>query len=131
MALWLLPAAVFAALVAVAAMTSRRFRGHDDGEFTRAAAMLDPSKRRRAETRAEAARECTVAILGEEGRTDCRMLNFSRSGMRIAAGRQFSPGAQLIVEWENGFFVGTVRHGSTSNREYVFGLQLVSTNCRG
>ncbi len=83
------------------------------------------------EEHCDAARSCTATVLGqEETRTNCRVLNVSSSVMRIAVGREFAMGAQVIVEWKREFFVGSIFEESMRGGEQVFGLRLVSTNCR-
>ena len=97
--------------------------------FVFTAARRNRKTERRREERYETDRECTVSVLGEgDTRTACRVLNHSRSGMRIATTVKFSAKSQLMVEWETGFFVGTVRNEMTKEGEHVFGLRLVSSS---
>jgi hypothetical protein len=116
-------------------LTSSRRRGNQgaDDEFAYAVAYLRREKNdteRRREPREEVMRTCTASLLGqEETRTACRVLNVSRSGMRMAARVEFAQDAQVIVEWDSEFFVGTVCYGIPKDGEHILGLRLVSTNC--
>ena len=135
MTLILLSALLLAMVFGMVAMSNRRSaqRGADE-EFAHAAALERRNRaaqERRREKRFDVSRDCTVAVLGEEEtRTGCRVLDISGSGMRIATSRALAACAQVIVEWENEFFVGAVRHSNQKDGEYIFGLSLVSTNCR-
>jgi hypothetical protein len=89
------------------------------------------ARERRREERIEVARVCTASVLGrEETRTSGRVLNVSRSGMRIAVAGSFVKGAQVMVEWEDEFFIGTVRNGFEKGNERAYGLRLVSRGSR-
>jgi hypothetical protein len=90
---------------------------------TRRAAVAE----RRREERVDVSRAGTAMVLGqEETRTSCRVLNVSRSGMRMAAAHDFTVGIQVMVEWENEFFVGSIRYALTKGEEKVYGLRLVT-----
>ena len=135
MAILLLPSVLLTVIFCMVATSSRRMhrRGQDE-EFAHSAALarrhLSTAERRR-EDRCNVPRLCTAAVLGqEETRTPCRVLNVSRSGIRIAVCREFAMDAQVIVEWKREFFVGSVCDGSVQGEDRVFGLRLVSTNCR-
>lgn len=135
MTILLLSALLLAVVFGMVAMSNRRSsqRGVDE-ELAHAAALERrnrTARERRRETRVDVSRECTVAVLGEEEtRTGCRVLDISGSGMRIATSRALAACAQVIVEWENEFFVGAICHRNQKDGEYIFGLSLVSTNCR-
>ena len=134
MVILLFPVFLFSVIVGVVMTSSRRKgnRGADD-EFAYAVAYLRREKsdtERRREPREEVVRACTASVLGqEETRTACRVLNVSRSGMRISVGAELARDAQVIVEWDHEFFVGTVCYGIPKDGEQIFGLRLVSTNC--
>ena len=134
MVILLFPLFLFSVIVGMVLTSSRR-RGKQgaDDEFAYAVAYLrreSSDVERRREPREEVMRRCTASLLGqEETRTACRVLNVSRSGMRIAVGAEFAKDVQVIVEWDNEFFVGTVCYGIPKDSEHIFGLCLVSTNC--
>ena len=72
----------------------------------------------------------TVSVLGEPGRpTPCRILNASRSGLRITVPRNFPNGIQLHLQRGEEFFIGTVCYSFTQEGEWIAGLQLVTSNC--
>lgn len=133
MALLLLPVFLLSVIIGMVLTSSRRSgRVGGDDEFVHAAAVLrrqSSGAERRRERRREINRSCTACILGEEEtRAACRIVDVSRSGMRIASSAQFPTAAQIIVEWGSEFFVGTICYGFPKDGENVFGLQLVSTN---
>jgi len=75
----------------------------------------------------------TVSVLGEpasDRRAPCRIVNLSRSGLRIASQRSFPKDAQLLVQWGDEFFIGTVRYSLARLDEHLAGLQLLSGNYR-
>ena len=85
----------------------------------------------RRETRYRSERSGTVSILGDSSRqAPCRIINASRSGLRIGSSRQFSKGAQVCVQWGEEFFVGAVLYTFSSKTEHVAGLELLSGNHR-
>lgn len=135
MTILVLSALLLAMVFGIVAMSNRRApqRGADE-EFAHAAALerrLRTTRERRREKRIDVSRQCTAAVLGEEEtRTRCRVLDISRSGMRIATTGALDACAQVIVEWDNEFFVGAICHRNQKDGEYIFGLSLVSTNCR-
>lgn len=70
-----------------------------------------------------------VSLLDDRGaETPCRIINASRSGLRIACSRQFSKGSQVCVHWGGRFFVGPVIYSFASGADYVAGLELTSGN---
>jgi len=74
-------------------------------------------------------RAATASLLGDSRpKTTCRIINTSRSGLRIASARTFPKGAQVHVQWGEYFFVGTVCHTSPQGDESVSGLELLSCN---
>jgi PilZ domain len=135
MTIVVLPALLLAMVFGMALMSNRRSpqRGADE-EFAHAAALerrLRATRERRREKRIDVSRDCTAAVLGEEEtRTRCRVLDISRAGMRIATTGALDACAQVIVEWDHEFFVGAVCHRNQKDGEFIFGLSLVSTNCR-
>jgi hypothetical protein len=73
----------------------------------------------------------TAVLLGDIGmRMDCRIVDASRSGMRIALPVPMPVGHQVCVEWGSDFFVGTSRHVTEKNGEHITGLQLVTSSFR-
>lgn len=71
----------------------------------------------------------TVSVLGEPGRpAPCRIVNTSRSGLRIAAPRDFPNGFQLQVQRGEEFFIGAVCYTFQRQGEWIAGLELVSSN---
>jgi hypothetical protein len=134
MALLVVPLLLLTVIAGVVTLSNRRITSQgSDEEFVHAAALLrreTAGAERRREPRHEVKRACTVCILGEETtRTSCRILDVSRSGMRITSEAEFPENSQVIVEWGREFFVGTVCYGFPKDGEHVYGLQLVSTNC--
>lgn len=72
----------------------------------------------------------TVSVLGEPGRpASCRIVNASRSGMRIAVPRNYPNGIQLHLQRGEEFFIGTVCYSFAQEDEWIAGLQLVTSNC--
>lgn len=139
MAILILPVCMLAVLLFLMGNAQRRLRrvGGDD-EFARAAtlgrrAMLPggaPEERRR-EQRFAVEEACTAAVLGcEESRIACRILDVSRSGMRIAVSGSFPRNAQVHVERGGNYFVGTICHSQEKDGRQILGLRVVSTNCR-
>ncbi|GEM_PF-3383253 len=100
----------------------------EESAHSTAAARRAPVDTRR-EPRYRSDRSATAALLGDSSRhSACRILNLSRSGMRLASRRSFLKGSQLCVQWGDEFFVGTVLYTFPQNGEYVAGLELVSGN---
>jgi hypothetical protein len=68
-----------------------------------------------------------LTILGNpDVRVLCRVVNVSRSGMRVAVDRQVACGAAIRVEWDKHFLVGKAVHVSRKGGEYFVGLQLLT-----
>ena len=63
-----------------------------------------------------------------ETQYECRVLNLSRSGLRIVSNHAFPKGSQVCVQWGDEFFVGTVLYAASNNNEHVSGLELTSGN---
>ena len=72
----------------------------------------EPGAERRSERRFSFERAfATATIMGEEDRQQpCRILDASRSGMRIGLKTPLPVGVQIHVRWENNFFVGASRY---------------------
>ncbi len=85
--------------------------------------------RRRRETRFPADRTATAWELGDSKTpSTCRVVNTSRSGLRISSTRAFRKASQVCVQWGDEFFVGHVQHISNHGQEFISGLQLLSGN---
>ncbi|MBZ5578944.1 MAG: PilZ domain-containing protein [Acidobacteriia bacterium] len=94
-------------------------------EVERRARRMD--SRREARHRVE--RSGTATVLGDaQSKAPCRIVNASRSGLRIASARSFRQGAQVHVQWGDRFFVGTVCHTVAHGDESFCGLQLLTCN---
>lgn len=139
LAILALPLCMLAVLLCLMGNARRRLRwaGGDD-EFARAAtlgrrAMLPEGavEERRREQRFAVEQTCTASVLGcEESRAECRILDVSRSGMRIAVSGLFPVNAQIHVERGDRFFVGTICHSQEQDRRQILGLRVVATNFR-
>lgn len=83
----------------------------------------------RRESRFRSDRSAFASVLGDLNEPlPCRVVNASRSGLRIASGRDFTKGSQVCVQWGDEFFVGTVLYSSAEKDEHVAGLELTSGN---
>jgi hypothetical protein len=85
----------------------------------------------RREARYESDRAATVSVLGDPNRqASCRVVNVSRSGLRIASTRNFAKGTQVNVQWGAEFFVGAVLYtvAGKGEKEFISGLELLSSN---
>ena len=96
-------------------------------------AAISERRSKALETRREAryvSDQCGIAsVLGEPGRqAPCRIINASRSGLRIACDRLFPKGTQLCVQWGHEFFVGSVLYTFPDKAQHVAGLELLSGN---
>lgn len=138
MAILILPVCMLALLLCLMGNAHQRLRrvGGDD-EFMRAArlgrrVMLAGGavEERRREQRFAVEETCTAGVLGEESRIACRILDISRSGMRIAVNGSFPGNAQVHVERGGDYFVGTICHLQEKDGQQILGLRVVSTNCR-
>ncbi len=86
----------------------------------------------RREKRHRLDRPAFASVLGDAGvKTPCRILNVSRSGMRIAAPRdfRFPAAAQVQVQWGSDFFIGNVCYALSKEGEQICGLELVASSC--
>jgi hypothetical protein len=116
----------------------RGARVGEDAEFSEAAVLgrrvllaTGALPERRTEPRRQVELTGTASVLGcEETRTRCRIINVSRSGMRIALDGALPPDAQINVEWGSEFFVGTIRCQQVRGDRHILGLSVVSTNRR-
>jgi hypothetical protein len=94
-------------------------------------ALAAGKRQARREARYRSERSGTVSPLDDTaGQSACRILDASRSGLRIASARQFSKGSQVCVQWGGEFFVGVVLYTVASQAEYVAGLELLTGNHR-
>jgi PilZ domain len=87
----------------------------------------------RRETRYRSDWPAAASILGDPNRqSPCRVVDVSRSGMRIASPRSFAKGTQVHVQWGGEFFVGAVLYtlAGKKEKEYISGLELLSGNHR-
>lgn len=85
--------------------------------------------RRRREARYPVDRTATAWELGDSKTpSTCRVVNTSRSGLRISSQRAFRKASQVCVQWGDEFFVGYVQHISNHGQEHIAGLHLLSGN---
>ena len=118
-----------AGLLTVLRTPSRSQQIQAPEESAHAGAAAKVEARREARYRSE--RSGTVSLLDDPGRqVPCRIIDASRSGLRIACSRQFSKGSQICVQWGGQFFVGAVLYTVAGKEEYVAGLELLSGNHR-
>lgn len=72
----------------------------------------------------------SIATARELGSGDikapCSIVKISHSGMRIALGVRLPADADVLVEWGDDFFVGTISHQARQSGEYSVGLRLIS-----
>lgn len=85
--------------------------------------------------RVPTAQSCAVAtILGAEGTegipSPCRIVGISWSGMSIAIDRPGERGAQVCVQWDEGFFVGNNSSTVAKGEEYLLRLRLIACSYR-
>lgn len=108
--------------------TANAVLASEESAHSNAAARRSPLDTR-GESRFAADRQATAALLSDSGRqSTCRVINTSRSGLRIVSSRHFLKDSQVCVQWGSEFFVGTVLYTVPQKDEYVAGLQLVSGN---
>jgi hypothetical protein len=89
-----------------------------------------PRERRKEGRHAVSATSVTASVLGEERvAMGCRILDISRSGMRIALSQPLPPNAQVSVAWGNECFVGTSCYSFAQGDEYVLGLRMTASTC--
>lgn len=118
-----------AGLLTVLRTPSRFKEAQASEESAHALAAVKLETRREARYRTE--RSGTVSLLDDPARqAPCRIIDASRSGLRIASSRQFSKGSQVCVLWGGQFFVGAVLYTVSGKSEYVAGLELLSGNHR-
>ena len=106
---------------------------HDSEEraHTTSASKKGLALETRRETRYRTERSGMASILGDLNRqVPCRIINTSRSGLRITSSREFPKGAQVCVQWGEEFFVGTVVYASAGKTGNIAGLELLSGNHR-
>jgi hypothetical protein len=110
---------------------SKAVRESEESAHSTAAEKRGLAIEARREMRYPAERLATVSVLGEPNRqASCRIINTSRSGLRIGSSRQFPKGAQVCVQWGEEFFVGAVLYTFVGKTEHVAGLELLSGNHR-
>ena len=122
-----------AALLTVVRKPSQPGAVRDSEEMAHAAAAENkgPFLETRREARYRTERFGTASLMGESNRqVPCRIINASRSGLRIASGREFPKGAQVCVQWGEQFFVGAVLYTCSNKSEHIAGLELLSGNHR-
>src|SRR5215472_15353961 len=96
-----------------------------------AGALAAGKQQPRRETRYRSEWSGMVSLLHDRaGQVPCRVIDASRSGLRIASSRQFSKGSQVCVQWGGEFFVGAILYTVAGKAEYVAGLELLSGNHR-
>jgi hypothetical protein len=88
------------------------------------------SERRRERRYALDASCGTAAIMGSpDSRMLCKIVDVSRTGMRIRLNTPFAVGSQVHVQWGEHFFVGDCCYRLQKGDGYVLGLRLVASNC--
>ena len=110
--------------------TGKRLWASEESAHSTAAAKRQGLDTRR-EARYESDRPATASVLGDPNRqSPCRVVNVSRSGLRITSARNFAKGTQVHVQWGDEFFVGAVLYtvAGKNEKEYVSGLELLSSN---
>ena len=101
----------------------------EESAHSAAAARRAESPETRRETRYRTDRSATASVLGDPNRqTPCRVVNASRSGLRIVSNHYFVKGDQVCVQWGEEFFVGTVLYTASNGNAHVAGLELLSGN---
>jgi len=129
----LLPCTLLGLIVILVFHCSRLLRRSDGDEESAHALALERRQKsapeRRRQHRYSSDRSANASILGrDDAALDCRILDISRSGMRIVIPEPMPMGAQVNVAWENQFFVGTVRYSTAQHGKHVVGLRMISTN---
>jgi len=108
---------------------SQAVRASEESAHFSAAAKRSPALDGRREQRYRSDQAATASVLGESSRQwSCRIVNRSRSGMRISSDREFAQGSQVCVEWGDEFFVGAVLYTFPQKDAQIAGLELVSGN---
>src|SRR5438874_2401884 len=132
---WILAGAVIliAILCVVLGSALRGPRGDEEFAHARALSRRQAAERAEADRRQEhryrmKATRGAATVLGQDEPAACRIINVSKSGMRIALRDPLPPEAQVNVTWEDRFFVGSIRYSFVKGDEYIFGLALISSN---
>lgn len=108
---------------------SKSVKASEESAHSAAAAKRSNPLNTRREPRYRSDLPATVSVLGESGRqSSCRIVNTSRSGLRLISTREFARGSQVYVQWGEEFFVGSVLYTFPQKDEIVAGLELVSGN---
>jgi hypothetical protein len=90
-----------------------------------------PRERRKERRYAVSETSVKASVLGDQrAAMDCRIIDISRSGMRIAVPQLVPQHAQISVAWGNDCFVGTSCYSFEQGGEHVLGLRLVASTCR-
>jgi hypothetical protein len=132
---WVLAGAVILIVVLSVVLGSalRAPRADEESAHARALARRQAAERVEADRRLERRYRIketrgAAAVLGREENAVCRIINVSRSGMRIALREPLPPEAQVNVTWEDKFFVGSIRYSFVEGEEHILGLGLISSN---
>jgi hypothetical protein len=132
---WVLAGAVVLILVLCVALRSRLRAPRSDEETAHSRALIRRQEAARAESDRRRERRYrikgtvgAVTVLGRETGVPCRIINVSRSGMRIAACEPLPGEVQVNVTWEDKFFVGSIRYSFVEGEEHILGLGLISSN---
>jgi hypothetical protein len=133
MGILLLPSTLFGLILILVFHSSRRKARAGGGEEAAHAAALQRRHRaaseRRREPRQEVRDHAKASVLGGAlENLDCRIVNVSRSGMRITLPQPVPIGAQLNVAWGSEFFVGTVCYAAAQHGQHVIGLQMICSS---
>ena len=108
---------------------SKAVRNSEELAHAAAAARKSSALQTRRESRYRADRSGLASILGDPShQAPCRIVNASRSGLRIESSRHFPKGAQVCVQWGEEFFVGAVLYTAESKTGHIAGLELLSGN---
>lgn len=108
---------------------SQSVAASEESAHSAAAAKRSHALDTRREPRFRSDQAASASVLGESSRhSSCRIVNTSRSGIRIVSAREFVKGSQVCVQWGDEFFVGTALYSFPQKDEYVAGLELVSGN---
>src|SRR5690349_2153016 len=114
-------------LLTVLRTPSRSQQVHASEEPAHALAAGDQPPRREPRYRSEWS-GMVSRLHDRAGQVPCRIIDASRSGLRIASSRQFSKGSQVCVQWGGEFFVGAILYTVAGKAEFVAGLGLLSGN---
>jgi hypothetical protein len=132
---WVLAGAVILIVILSVVLLSalRTPRSDEESAHSRALSRRQAAERAEADRRRERryrikGTQGTATILGEEESAACRIINVSRSGMRIALRAPLPPESQVNVTWDDKFFVGSIRYSFVQGEEHILGLGLISSN---